>query len=105
MISLKVNVVARYNTFTAGGLLRQREIMTKKWKMTEILAHGYSSDSTQQEISYEYPHDLIMMTFIILRPCVHTRCEGINPLMLTAAKSSLTILMIICRQKQSQENI
>ena len=28
-----------------------------------------------------------------------------NPLMLTAAKSSLTILMIICRQKQSQENI
>ena len=25
--------------------------------------------------------------------------------MLTAAKSTLTILMIICRQKQSQENI
>ena len=31
--------------------------------------------------------------------------SAINPLMLTAAKSSLTILMIICRQKQSQENI
>ena len=30
---------------------------------------------------------------------------SLNPLMLTAAKSSLTILMIICRQKQSQENI
>ena len=40
--------------------------MTKNWEMTEILAHGYSSDSTQQEISYEYPHDLIMMTFINL---------------------------------------
>ena len=28
-----------------------------------------------------------------------------TPLMLTATKSSLTILMIICRQKQSQKNI
>ena len=28
-----------------------------------------------------------------------------NPLMLTAAKSSLTMLMIFCREKQSQENI
>ena len=28
-----------------------------------------------------------------------------NPLMLTVAKNSLTISMIFCRQKQSQENI
>ena len=34
--------------------------------------------------------------------CIHIL--PFNPLMLTAAISSLTILMIICRRKQSQEN-
>ena len=29
----------------------------KPWEMTETLAHGYSSESTQQELSNEYQHD------------------------------------------------
>ena len=27
-------------------------------KMTETLAHGYSSESTQQELSHEYQQDM-----------------------------------------------
>ena len=31
--------------------------------MTETLAHGYSSESTQQELSNEYQHDRVTMVF------------------------------------------
>ena len=31
--------------------------------MTETLAHGYSSDSTQRELSNEYQHDRVKMVF------------------------------------------
>ena len=37
--------------------------MKKIRKMTETLAHGYSSDSTQQELSNEYQHDMVWMIF------------------------------------------
>ena len=37
--------------------------MPKSWKMTETLAHGYSSESTQWELSNEYPHDRVQMTY------------------------------------------
>ena len=33
------------------------------WKMTETLAHGYSSESTQWELSNEYKHDRVKMVF------------------------------------------
>ena len=33
--------------------------MQKNWKMTEILAYGYSSESTQWEISNEYQHGMV----------------------------------------------
>ena len=32
-------------------------MMRKNRKMAETLAHGYTSDSTQQELSNEYQHD------------------------------------------------
>ena len=31
----------------------------KTGKMTETLAHGYSSESTQSELSNEYKHDRV----------------------------------------------
>ena len=34
-------------------------------KHFETLAHGYSSESTQRELSYEYPHDLVRIIFMI----------------------------------------
>ena len=37
--------------------------MQNIWKMTETLAHGYSSESTQQELSNEYQHDRVKMVF------------------------------------------
>ena len=35
----------------------------KAKKMTEILAHGYSSESTQRELSNEYQHERNQMVF------------------------------------------
>ena len=32
-------------------------------KIIESLAHGYSSESTQQELSDEYQHDRVLMVF------------------------------------------
>ena len=33
--------------------------MQKIWKITETLAYGYSSESTEQELSGEYQHDRV----------------------------------------------
>ena len=38
-------------------------MMQKTLKMTETLANGYSSESTQQELSNEYQHDRVQMIF------------------------------------------
>ena len=37
--------------------------------MTETLAHGYSSESTQREQSNEYQNDMVMMVFKNLCMC------------------------------------
>ena len=38
-------------------------MMQKSWKMTETLANGYSSESTQRELSNEYQYDRVLMIF------------------------------------------
>ena len=44
--------------------------MQKIWKMTETLAHGYSSESAQRELSNEYQHDRVLDVFEkSLHPC------------------------------------
>ena len=35
----------------------------KSWNMTETMAYGCSSKSTQQELSNEYQHDKVKMVF------------------------------------------
>ena len=45
-------------------------MMQKTWKMTEILTRGYSSESTQRELSNEYQHDMVKMVFRNLRVLV-----------------------------------
>ena len=47
------------NPFAADGLFDQYDILTKRGEMTETLAHGYSFDSNQQELSNEYQHDRV----------------------------------------------
>ena len=39
--------------------------MTKSREMTETLANGYSSESTQRGLFYEYQHDRLKMFFMI----------------------------------------
>ena len=46
-------------SYTAGGYVGLYKMMQKTWKITEPLAHGYSSESTQQELSNEYQHDRV----------------------------------------------
>ena len=41
------------------GYIYQYKMMQKSWKMTEILAYGYSSESAQRELSNEYQHDRV----------------------------------------------
>ena len=53
--------------------------------MTETLAHGYSSESTQQELSNEYQHDRVQMAFknlciLVLWLKVALALEGLNML-------------------------
>ena len=47
------------NPYAAGGWFGRYKIMQKTWKMTETLAHGYSSESTQWELSDEYQHEKV----------------------------------------------
>ena len=48
------------NPYAAGGQFGQYKKMLKTFKkMTETLAHGYSSESTQRELSNEYQHDRV----------------------------------------------
>ena len=51
--------------------------------MTETLAHGYSSESTQRELSNEYQDDRVWMVFknccvLVLWTKVASALEGLN---------------------------
>ena len=41
-------------------------MMTKNWEMTETLTNGFSSHSTQHDLSSEYQHDRAKMIFIFV---------------------------------------
>ena len=47
------------NPYAAGSSFGQYEIMQKSGKMIVTLAHWYSSESTQLELSNEYQHDRV----------------------------------------------
>ena len=55
----------------------------KIWKMTETLAHGYSFESTHQELSNAYQYDRVKMFFkefciLVLWTKVGSALEGLN---------------------------
>ena len=64
-------------------------MMQKHVKMTETLAHGYSSESTQPELSNEYQQDRVFKN--CLHPC--------------AFESSLSIGRVNVFQKLVQESL
>ena len=85
---------------------------TKTWKMTETLAHEYSSDSTQWELSNEYQHDRVKMVFkdlCILYPCALNKCSlsigreiieaydtvQVRPVGVTGLSSIVCLLLVI----------
>ena len=45
------------------AFLANTKLCKKTGKMTETLANGYSSDSTQPELSNEYQHDRVQILF------------------------------------------
>ena len=52
------------NPYAAGGEFGQYQMMQKNLKeMTETVAHGYSSEITQRELSNEYQYDRDWMVF------------------------------------------
>ena len=48
-----------FNPYAAGGQFRQYKMIFKNLKMSETQAYGYSSESTQRELSNEYQHDRV----------------------------------------------
>ena len=55
----------------------------KTGKMTEILAHGYPSESTKRKQTNEYQHDRVWMIFrkhcvLVLRAIVASILEGLK---------------------------
>ena len=56
-------MVVILNPYAAGGQFSQCKMMQNTWEMTETLANGYSSESTQRELSNEYQHDMVWMVF------------------------------------------
>ena len=58
-LNVKVAWFYLFNPYAAGGKYWQYKIMQKTLKMTETLTHGYSSESSQWELSNEYQHDRV----------------------------------------------
>ena len=51
--------IISFHPYAAGGWFGQRKMMQKNWKMYETLAHRYSFESTQFELSNEYQLDRV----------------------------------------------
>ena len=62
IINMCLLIEKRLNTYAAGGEFGHYNMQTC-WKMTETLTHGYSSESTQRELSNKYQHERVSMVF------------------------------------------
>ena len=74
-------------------------MMPKKRKLTETLANGYSSESTQRELSNEYQHDRVKMIFIIFWFFVHwtkvaLALEGLRNFLVTIEPHQIVLMII-----------
>ena len=69
--------------------------------MTETLANGYSSESTQRELSNEYQHDRVSMVFnnlrfLVLCTNVASALEGLSKNGLTDIVDAIALLYVAC---------
>ena len=65
--------------------------------MTETLTHGYSSESTQQELSNEYQQDRVQMFFknlcdVVLRMKVALALEGLKSSLYSNAYDNVSLV-------------
>ena len=63
--------------------LANTKLWEKSKKITQIMPNGYSSASTQRELSNEYQHDRVSMVFkdfcvLVLRMKVASALEGLR---------------------------
>ena len=73
----------RVNNSAAGDQFCHYDVMQKILKMTKTLAHGYSFESTQWELSNEYQYDRVKMLFnrlcvLVLWTKVPSTMEGLR---------------------------
>ena len=66
--------------------------------MTETLAHGYSSESNQRELSNEYQHDMVWMVFknlciLVLWTYVASALEGLSSIFPLPASIPFSLLL------------
>ena len=54
------------NPYAAAGGFGHYKMMLNPLKMTETLTHGYSSESTQQELLNDNQNDMVHMVFKIV---------------------------------------
>ena len=91
------NVSVTLNPYAAGDQFGQCKMMQK---ITETLANGYSSESTQPELSKEYQHDRVWMVFknlclLVLWMGVASALEGLKMIGYYAFSMSEYMLIVV----------
>ena len=79
----------------------QYKMRQRNWKITETLANGYSSGSTQRDLSNEYQHDrdyMVIKNLCIIVPWtkVSSALEGLMIQLLTALERKKQVLCSRC---------
>ena len=77
--------------------------MQKSEKMIETLAHGYSSDSTQRELSNEYQHDKVKIVIkncciIVLWMKLSSALGGLRTILVVLRVYGMVFLHIVCQK-------
>ena len=62
-IRVKPSIVGPFSPFAAGGQFGKYKMLHKTLEITETLANGYSSESTQHKRLNEYQHDSVWIVF------------------------------------------
>ena len=88
------------NPYAAEGKFGKYKMMRNTWKIIETLAHGYSSERAQRELSNEYQHGRVLMVFknlriLVLRTKVALALEGLKYLTGVRVEVNLSPLVML----------
>ena len=85
------------NPYAAGGYFGQYITIQKSGGIPETLAHGYSSESTQREVSNEYLHGKVWVIF-------KNMCALVLWTKLASALDELILKLQSCRMQNAMVN-